>query len=157
MKRETFLLKAVIFAVGFPVLVLCIIGIPWLVKNPVSPGYAHILYPIVIGIYISVIPFYIALYNALRLLGYIDKNIAFSNLSVSALMNIEYCAMAISILYAIIMPFVYLLAKKEDAPGLVIIGMVPLFASVIIAIFAALLQKLLRNAIDIKEENDLAV
>ena len=87
MKRETFLLKAVIFAVGFPVLVLCIIGIPWLVKNPVSPGYAHILYPIVIGIYISVIPFYIALYNALRLLGYIDKNIAFSNLSVSALTN----------------------------------------------------------------------
>ena len=55
------------------------------------------------------------------------------------------------------MPFFYLLAQKEDAPGLMILAMVPLFASVIIAVFAALLQKLLRNAIAIKEENDLTV
>lgn len=100
--------------------------------------------------YVSSIPFYIALYKAFRLLGYIDKNIAFSELSLSALKNIKYCAITISTLYVIIMPFVYLLADKDNAPGLIIIGVVPLFASMIIAVFAAILHKLLKNEIDIK-------
>jgi len=36
-------------------------------------------------------------------------------------------------------------------------GLVIIFASVVIAAFAALLQKLLQNAIEIKSENDLTV
>ena len=157
MKRETFFLKATLFIIGLPVLVLCILGLPWLVKNPVNPKYAHILYPIVIGVYASSIPFFTALYKAFKLLGYIDKNVAFSELSVKALKSIKYCAITISILYAVIMPFVYLAAVKDDAPGLIIIGMVPFFASAVIAIFAAMLQKLLKSAIEIKEENDLTI
>jgi hypothetical protein len=35
--------------------------------------------------------------------------------------------------------------------------MVPTFASIVIAVFAAVLQKLLKNAIDIKLENDLTI
>jgi hypothetical protein len=55
------------------------------------------------------------------------------------------------------LPFVYLVADLDDAPGLMIIGMVPIFASLVIAVFAAVLQKLLQEAIDIKSENDLIV
>lgn len=55
------------------------------------------------------------------------------------------------------MPFVYIVAEKDDAPGLIIIGMVPLFASMVIAVFTAVLQKLLKTAIEIKAENDLTV
>lgn len=157
MKRETLFLKIAIFIIGLPILALCIIGLPWLTNNPINPDYAHILYPILIGIYVSSIPFFIALYKAFRLLSYIDKNIAFSELSVRTLNNIKYCAITISILYVVMMPFIYLLADKDDAPGLIIIGMVPLFASMVIAVFAGVLQKLLKNAIDIKAENDLTV
>jgi capsular polysaccharide biosynthesis protein len=35
--------------------------------------------------------------------------------------------------------------------------MVIIFASLVIAVFAAVLQKLIKNAIDIKSENDLTV
>jgi len=55
------------------------------------------------------------------------------------------------------MPFNYLLADLDDAPGLILMGIVPIFASIVIAVFAAVLQKLLRNAIDIKSENDLTI
>lgn len=55
------------------------------------------------------------------------------------------------------MPFVYFLAEKDDAPGLIIIGFVPIFASIVIAVFAAVLQRLLQEAINIKSENDLTV
>jgi len=158
MKQGTtlFLKLAVIF-IGIPVLAVGILGLPWLAKNPVNPDYAHILYPIVIGMYVSAIPFYAALYQAFRLLGYIDRSKAFSEISVKALNNIKKCAITILIVCVLIMPFVYLLADLDDAPGLVIIGMVPIFASMVIAVFAAVLQRLLQEAIDIKSENDLTV
>lgn len=149
MKSETLFLKIAVIIIGIPVLALCIFGLPWLANNPANPDYAHILYPILIGMYVSVIPFFFALYQALRLLNYIDKNEAFSELSIKVLKNIKYSAITISTLYAIIMPFVFLVAEKDDAPGLIIVGMVPIFASMVIAVFAALLQKLLNDVIDI--------
>jgi hypothetical protein len=158
MKRgSTLFLKMAVFLIGTPVLALVIWGLYWLPKHPVNPDYAHILYPIVIGMYLSAIPFYIALYQAFKLLGYIDKNEAFSEISVKALKNIKKCAITFSILYVIIEPFVFLVADLDDAPGLVIIGMIPIFASMVIAVFAAVLQRLLQEAIDIKSENDLTV
>ncbi|MGM0920577.1 MAG: DUF2975 domain-containing protein [Bacillota bacterium] len=154
---STLFLKIAVILIGIPILALCIFGLSWLANNPVNPDYAHILYPILIGMYVSVIPFFVALYQAFKLLIYIDKNQAFSELSVKALKNIKFCAMTISGLYVVIMPFVYLVADLDDAPGLIIIGMVPIFASIVIAVFAAVLQRLLQEAIDIKSENDLIV
>jgi hypothetical protein len=156
-RGSTLFLRMAVFLIGIPVLALCIFGVSWLAKNPVNPDYAHILYPILIGMYVSVIPFFVALYQAFKLLSYIDKNQAFSELSVKALKNIKFCAMTISGLYVVMMPFVFLVAELDDAPGLIIIGMVPAFASMVIAVFAAVLQRLLKNAIDIKSENDLTV
>lgn len=158
MKRgSTIFLKIAVFLIGTPALALCIFGLPWLANNPVNPDYAHILYPILIIMYVSVIPFFVALYQAFRLLSYIDKNKAFSIISIRALKKIKYCAITISTLYVVMMPFVYLVAEKDDAPGLIIIGMVPIFASMVIAVFSAVLQRLLQEAIDIKSENDLII
>lgn len=158
MKRgSTLFLRMAVILIGIPVLALGIFGLTWLPKNLVNPDYAQILYPIVIGMYVSVIPFFVALYQAFKLLSYIDKNQAFSELSVKALKNIKICALTISCLYLVILPFVYMVAELDDAPGLIIIGMVPVFASMVIAVFAAVLQRLLKEAIDIKSENDLTV
>jgi hypothetical protein len=154
---STFFLKIAVGLMGIPVLALCVLSIIQLAHHPVNPDYSYLLYPGVIIMYISVIPYFIALYQAFRLLCYIDKNQAFSEMSVRVLKKIKYCAVTISILYVIMMPFVYLVAEKDDAPGLIIIGMVPIFASMVIAVFAAVLQKLLKEAIDIKSENDLTV
>ncbi|MDF2865881.1 MAG: hypothetical protein K0R72_699 [Clostridia bacterium] len=154
---STLFLRISIFFIAIPVITLCILGLPWLANNPVNPDYAYMLYPICIGMYLSVIPFFIALYQSFKLLNYIDNNQGFSELSVKALNNIKICAIIISALYVTIMPFVYLLADLDDAPGLIIIGIVPAFASMVISVFTAVLQKLFRNAIDIKSENDLTI
>ncbi|WP_336764690.1 DUF2975 domain-containing protein [Paenibacillus sp. USHLN196] len=158
MKRgTTIFLKLAVFLIGAPILALCIFGIPWLANNPVNPNYAGALYPIVIMMYVSVIPFIVALYQAFRLLSYIDKNEAFSLMSVKSLKTIKYCAIVISGIYVVMLPFVYVVAEKDDAPGLILMGMVPIFASLVIAVFSAVLQRLLQEAIDIKSENDLVV
>ncbi|WP_102029066.1 DUF2975 domain-containing protein [Salirhabdus sp. Marseille-P4669] len=158
MKQGTTLfLKVTVILMGIPVLALGLYGLYFLINNPFNPDYDHILYPIFVGIYVSIVPYFIALYQAFKLLSYIDKNLAFSNLSVKALKNIKICAVIISCLYVCILPFVYMVAELDDAPGLIIIGMIPVFASMVIAVFAAVLQRLLQEAIKIKSENDLTV
>lgn len=159
MKRETLFLKIVILLMGIPVLALCIFLVPVIANYAAEllPYWAYMKYLVFIDLYATAIPFYFALYQAFKLLSYIDKNIAFSELSVRALKNIKNCAITISILYVAGMPLFYLIGEVDDAPGSILIGMVMIFASIVIAVFAAVLQKLLRNAIDIKSENDLTV
>ncbi|MGE5627162.1 MAG: DUF2975 domain-containing protein [Solirubrobacterales bacterium] len=145
----TLFLKIAVILIGLPVLALCIF---WL------PGFINYLpYAIIISAYLSAIFFYFALYQALKLLRYIDQNKAFSEFSVDALKNIKCCAILISIIYTVLTPFLYPIADADDAPGLVAFPIIIVFASIVISVFAAVLQKLLKEAIDIKSENDLTV
>ena len=57
----------------------------------------------------------------------------------------------------LIMPYIFLLADKDDAPGAILMGLVPIFVSAVIAVFAAVLQRLLQEAVDIKAESDLTI
>ncbi|UGB33215.1 DUF2975 domain-containing protein [Metabacillus sp. B2-18] len=163
MKRgSTFLLKTAVIFRGIPVLALCIFLLPQIATEAIEQvkmgsELAYIVFSILFLMYISAIPFYFALYQALRLLSYIDQNQAFSDLSVIALKKIKKCAIAISGFYVVNLPFVYIIAEWDDAPGLILIGMVIIGASMVIAVFAAVLQRLLQEAIHIKSENDLTV
>ena len=158
MKRKTTLfLRLSILLVAAVIFIICLLMFFFLIKNPVSPAYANSIYPILTGIYITTIPFYTALYMAFKLLNYIDSSRAFTQPSVTALSKIKLCAFSISGLYVLIMPFIFLLADKDDAPGAILMGLVPIFVSVVIAVFAAVLQRLLQEAVDIKAESDLTI
>jgi len=160
MKRvSTFFLKLAIILMGIPVFALCIFLVPEIgnITAKLLPEFAYIKYLVSMVFYVSAIPFYFALYQAFNLLRFIDKNKAFSELSVRALKIIKYCAITISSLQVLALPIFFLFADKDDAPGVVFVGLVIPFASMVIAVFAAVLQKLLQEAIDIKSENDLTV
>jgi hypothetical protein len=159
MKPETLFLKLAVVLMGFPVLALCIFLVPEIgnVAAKLLPEVNSIKYLVSIVFFASSIPFYLALYQAFKLLRYIDKNKAFSQLSVKALRKIKFYAITISSLHVLVLPLFYLFAEKDDAPGVIFIGLVVPFASMVIAFFAAVLQKLLKNAIDIKSENDLTI
>ncbi|MDN7242311.1 DUF2975 domain-containing protein [Planococcus sp. N028] len=159
MKRETLFLKVVIILMAIPVLAVCIFVVPPLSSfvAEIIPKWAFLQYVFLIAMYATAIAYFVALYQALKLLGYIDKNIAFSELSVKALKNIKYCAITITVLYILCLPIILYMAQVDDAPGLGGLGMIITFGAIVIAVFAAVLQKLLQNAIDIKSENDLTV
>ncbi|MGE7758723.1 DUF2975 domain-containing protein [Peribacillus sp. NPDC097895] len=156
---STTFLKIAVILIGMPVLALCIFLVPEIAKFAAElyPDMAFLKYLVLIDLYASAIPFYFALYQAFKLLSYIDKNKAFSELSVRSLKTIKNCAITISGLYVVGMPLFYLIAEMDDAPGIILIGLVVIFASMVIAVFAAVLQRLLQEAIDIKSENDLIV
>ncbi|MGE6260115.1 DUF2975 domain-containing protein [Heyndrickxia sporothermodurans] len=155
----TLFLKIAVIFIGIPILALCIFLVPELanIAAKLLPEFAYIKYLVFFVFYASVIPFYFALYQAFKLLTFIDKNKAFSQISVIALKKIKYCAITISSLHVLVLPLFYLFAEKDDAPGVAFIGLVVPFASLVIAVFAAVLQKLLQEAINIKSENDLTI
>ncbi|WP_304412218.1 DUF2975 domain-containing protein [Paenisporosarcina sp. HGH0030] len=99
------------------------------------------------------IPFFVALYQAFKLLTYIVRNKAFSEVSVNALRYIKYSAITISTLIVLGIIFVVLFIEG-DVAGVISLGLMCTFASSVIATFAAVLQKLLKGAID---ENALTV
>ena len=139
--------------IGLFVLGLCIFVLPAGLTSDNTGNYR----PILLSLYVPAIPFFIALYQTLRLLDYIDLGNAFSDSSVRALRHIKHCAVIISALFTAGMPYIYYAADVDDAPGVIVLGLVIIFASIVIAVFAAVLQKLLQNAISIKSENDLTV
>jgi len=156
---STLFLKVAVVLIGIPILALCIFLVPEIAKFAAElfPNITYIKYLVIIYFYVTAIPFYFALYQAFKLLIYIDKSKAFSELSVRALKNIKFCAIIITTLYVVGMPLFYFMAEMDDAPGIIVIGMVVIFASLVIAVFAAVLEKLLKDAIVIKSENDLTV
>ncbi|SEM50321.1 DUF2975 domain-containing protein [Paenibacillus sp. OV219] len=160
MKRGTTLfLKMADILIGIPVLAFCIFLVPR-IGNFAGESYPDIAYMkslVLIDMYAAAIPFYFALYQAFKLLNYIDQNQAFSELSVKALKNIKVCAITISTVYLLGMPLYYLMAQKVDPPSFMPIGLVIIFSSMVIAVFAAVLQRLLQEAIKIKSESDLTI
>jgi Protein of unknown function (DUF2975) len=160
MKQGTTLfLKLAVILMGIPVLALCIFLVPEIARYTAKllPNIAYIKYMVIIYFYVTAIPYYLALHKAFKLLNYIDKKKAFSELSVMALKNIKHYAITISMLYVVGMPLFYLIGDRDDAPGVIVLGLIIIFASMVIAVFAAVLQILLKEAIDIKSENDLTV
>jgi len=160
MKRGTTLfLKMAVILIGIPILALCIFLVPKIgnFAGELYPDIAYMKSLILIDMYAAAIPFYFALYQAFKLLSYIDKNQSFSELSVKALKKIKYCAITISTLYLLAMPLFYLMSRKVDPPIISVAELVIIFASMVIAVFAAVLQRLLQEAINIKSENDLTI
>jgi len=113
--------------------------------------------PFIIYGYIAFIAFFIVLYQAFKLLGYIGQNKVFSLNSVKALRTIKYCAIILSILIVMAMLYIMMSHGDDDAAGAIAMGIVATFISVVIATAAAVFERTLQNAVDIKSENDLTV
>lgn len=158
MKRgKIHFLKVSIWIVGIVVLAMLIFWLPWLAREAgeMHPEYAYLRFPVLIGLYMTAIPFYFALYQALKLIHYIEREHAFSELAVRSLGHIKSSAMAIVILYVLGIGLLVLLGALH--PGIAIIGVVIMFATLVISFFTDVLQELLRAALVCKSENDLTV
>lgn len=135
---KLFLSVIVISALGFFIFLL-----PWVVSGlaEVIPAAPYLKYFGFMGLYGTVVPFLFALYQGIKLLIYINRNEAFSELSVNILKNIKYCAATISVLYVISMPLLYIMADKDDAPGILLFGLIVFSASIVSAVLTAVFEK----------------
>ena len=106
--------------------------------------------------YIASIPFFVALYQGFKVLGYAGKNKVFSPAAVKALRTIKFCAIAVIGFVAVGEIFI-LMSDSDDRAGGVFMGVLITFGLVVIATAAATFERILQSAVDLKSENDLTV
>ena len=106
--------------------------------------------PFLVYAYIASIPFFTVIYQTFMLLGHIGQNKILSSDSVSALRTIKYCA--VSLVGFVVVPEAYLLIVRpgDDIAGGVAMGLFIIFVSSVVAATAAVLERLLQRALDIK-------
>ena len=107
-------------------------------------------------VYVASIPFFVGLYQAIKVLGYAGRNRIFSPEAVKALRTIKYCALTIIGFVAISLLFM-IGGDREDRPGGTFMRLLVGFPSIIVATAAAMFERILQNAVDMKSENDLTV
>jgi hypothetical protein len=106
--------------------------------------------------YIASIPFFVALYQAFKVLTYVRHDTTFSPATVKALRTIKYCAIALIGLVAVSVIFM-IGGDREDRPGGTFMRILITFPSIVVAAAAAMFERILQNAVDIKSENDLTI
>ena len=158
-KSSTIFLQVVIVLIGIGALAF-MLGMPHLEGRNANATVFQIYFndPFLAYAYTGSIAFFVALYQAFKLLGYVARNEIFSQGSVKALRTIKYCAMTlVAFILGAEAYFFIAVRGKDDIAGGVAIGLFLIFVSVVIATAAAVFEKLLQNAVDIKSENDLVV
>ena len=110
----------------------------------------------VVYAFIGSIPFFAALYHAFKVLGFVRQNKTFSQATVNSLRIIKYCALALIGFVAVSVIFM-IGGDREDRPGGLFMRILVTFPTIIVAAAAAISERILQNAVDIKSENDLTV
>lgn len=158
-RRSTIFLQVVIVLIGIVALAI-LFWEPRMEGRNIHATLFEIYFqdPFLAYAYLATIPFFVALYQAFSLLGQIGKNKVFSPGAVRALGTIKYCAIAI-IGFALGAEgyFFFVVRGTDDIAGGVAMGLMLIFAATVIATAAAVFEKLLQSAVDLKAENDLTV
>ena len=158
-RSSTIFLQVVIVLIGIGVLAL-MLWEPHLEGRNAHATVFEIYFkdPFLAYAYLASIAFFVALYQAFTLLGYIGQNKVFSLESVGALRTIKYCAIVLVLMIGAAVAYLFIAVRgKDDIAGGVAVGLCMIFVSVVIATAAAVFERLLQNAVDIKSENDLTV
>ncbi len=158
-KSSTIFLQVIVILIGVGALVLLL----WEPRIEGVNAHATTLReiyfddPFLALVYIGSVPFFVAVWKAFKVLGYVRQNQTFSQTTVKALRTIKYCALAIIGFVVIEEIFIMLNHGSDDAAGGVFMGVLITFGSIVIATAAAVFERTLQSAVDLKSENDLTV
>jgi hypothetical protein len=154
-QRSTVFLQAVVVLIGIGALAL-MLWEPNLEGRNAHATLFEVYFkdPFLAYAYIASIPFFAALYQAFKVLGYAGQNTIFSPAAVKALRTIKVCAIAVIGFVAMGEIFI-MLGNSDDRAGGVFMGVLITFGSVVVATASAMFERVLQNAVDMKSENDL--
>lgn len=113
--------------------------------------------PLIIFVYIASIAFFVGLYQAFKLLNFIDANKVFTKGAVNTLKNMKFASLILIGFIVSAVLFIRFFEQGDDPAGPTALGIILSFAAAVIATATAVFQKILQNAVDMKSENDLTV
>jgi len=152
-RSSTIFLQAVIVLIGIGALVV-ILWEPNIEGRNAHATLFEVYFkdPFLAYAYVASVPFFAALHQAFKVVGYAGQNKVFSEAAVKALRTIKYCAMAIIGFVAVGEIFI-VLGNSDDRAGGIFMGILITFGSVVIATAAAMFERVLQNAAGIESES----
>lgn len=147
MKRISIFLQILIVLFGISAL-LFLLWEPHIEGRNANAALFEIYFndPFLAYAYIASIPFFIILYQAVKVLGYYQQNKLLSHNSVKALRTIKYCAIFI-IGFAAVGEIIIFFSNSDDRAGGVFMGLIITIGSTIIAAAALMFERKLQNAL----------
>jgi uncharacterized membrane protein len=158
MSRYTGLLRLLLALVTVVVAMGC--GLLYVVSLDLAASYpevAHLRVPIFLAVVACLVPGLVAVHALWMFLGLVDRDEAFSEGTVRLLRRIRLCfgAMAACLLVSVVAVCLALLPLQSPSVPLAWFG--GEVVAVFLFTFAALLERLFSNAVELRQDNELTV
>jgi hypothetical protein len=108
-------------------------------------------------VYIASIPFFVALYQVVILLGYIGRQEIFSLNAIRAVRTIKQCTYILVTCVLIAEAYLGIVRPGDDIAGGVFMGLLMIFVFGVSGIVATVCERTLHTAVRMKSENDLTI
>lgn len=156
-KELSLWLKLIIIICGFFGLLLCIFFSPEIGRNILlnSEDLKILYHPFITFIWVTGIPFFIALVLGWQICSDIGFDQAFTLKNADRLKIISVLSMIEGVLYVSALLYIFVVGSYHT--NVLIFLLLILFFSVIISVFTSMLSHLVRKASEIKQDNDLTI
>jgi hypothetical protein len=150
MRSATIFLQLVIVLVGIGALAL-LLWEPQIEGRNAHATLFQIYFhdPFLACVYIASTPFFVALYQAFRLVGHARQNTVFSQAGLKALRIIKLCALVLIAFVAAGEIFI-MLSPSDDRAGGVFMGLLIAFGATMMAAAARMFEGAVQNAVAVK-------
>lgn len=154
-KNSTLFLKIVIVTLGISALAF-LLWEPHLEGRNVNATIFQMYFndPFLAYAYLASIPFFVALYQVFRLLGYIGEDNVFTLNSLRTLRIIRRCVTTLVGFTVTAEAYLFIAQPDDDIAGGVFVGLLIILVFGVIVSVVAMFERILQDAVDIKFESD---
>lgn len=142
--RKTLFLKITLIAMMIPIVLLSCVAAPQMLIEAIQSDEVNIWFVMSFSVFMFLLlfPYAIAVFQTFILFINIEKGEYYSKKSVRNFDIIKYCAIIALILFIAMLPSIFYFSEIDDAPGLALLGLIFVFASGSIAVFATVMKDL---------------
>ena len=146
---KTFCLKIALVLIFIPIVLITCFATPSLYVEAVENNEInhYFVLAFVVLMILVLLPCAVAIFQTLKLFTNIEKGVYYSEKSMKSFRVIQYSGVVAAGLFAAMLPSVFYFAEMDDAPGLVLLGLIFVFGGCAIAVFASVMRDLVMEKV----------
>lgn len=158
-KLWIYVLQASLLVISIALLILISLFIVEVLRFSIVlfPAIELMRWPMLALLLLSDLLFISIVFNGIRILFDFSKDQVYSTETIIILKKAYLKALIITGIFMAFLPFFYIAAELDDAPGLVLVGIFLVGLAFALALLLKVFKKLVQQALTLKEENDLVV
>lgn len=158
-KLWIYVLQASLLVISIALLILISLFIVEVLQFSIVlfPAIELMRWPMLALLLLSDFLFISIVFNGIRILFDFSKDQVYSTVTIIILKKAYLKAWIITGIFMAFLPFFYIAAELDDAPGLVLVGIFLVGLAFALALLLKVFKKLVQQALTLKEENDLVV